>query len=451
MKKVRIGAGSAFWGDMLEPAVDLVRRGDLHYIGFDHLAELTLAILRRQKRRDPSTGFIPDIVPWMEAVLPHAAANHVRVITNGGGANPERAAQEVLKLPVVRKEGLKVGVVLGDDVTETVRRLHDGGQAFPNLDTGESDLNGLEGRIVGANAYLGSEGIADLIGQGADVVITGRNTDNSLFVAPLMHEFGWRYERDIDRIAAAIVVGHIIECTCMCMGGASNFWDQVPQPWNMGFPLAEVDSDGTAVITKLPDVGGMVTTWTVKEHLVYEIHDPRRYVMADGIPDLTTISLAQEGPDRVRVSGVRGAARPDTLKVLIAYDDGYMGEATVLFPWPNAVAKARHAESILRRRYERWADRIVGLQIDRVGVNALTGRTAPEPDDPNEVGVRVAFQARTREDIDRLKREIVHLWTVGGAGAAIQAPSPPRPVIGLWPTLIPRADVPIRTILKVAE
>jgi hypothetical protein len=304
--------------------------------------------------------------------------------------------------------------------------------------------------MVAANAYLGSDGIVDLLAQGADLVVTGRNTDNSLFLAPLMHEFGWRYGRDTDRIAAGIVVGHIIECTCMCMGGASNFWADVPQPWNIGFPIAEVGSDGEAVITKLPDAGGMVNEWTVKEHLVYEIHDPRSYVMADGVADLTTVKLSEEGKDRVRISQVRGKPRPEAYKVLVAYEDGYMGEAAVYFPWPDAMSKAKRAEDVLRKRFEPWADRILDLRIDRIGVNSLMGETSPEPADPNEIGVRVALRTRTQQDIEKIKREIVHLWTAGGVGAAIQAPTPSKPVISLWPSLIPREKVNVTTLMKYA-
>ncbi len=173
--------------------------------------------------------------------------------------------------------------------------------------------------------------------------------------------------------------------------------------------------------------------------------------MADGVADLTTVQLADEGKDRVRVSGVRGRSRPDSLKVLIAYEDGYMGEAVVYFPWPDALAKAKRAEEVLRKRFEPWADRILDLRIDRLGVNSLMGEKSPDPVDPNEIGVRVSLRTRTPQDIEKIKREIVHLWTAGGVGAAIQAPIPSKPVVSLWPTLIPRESVPVKTTLKQAS
>lgn len=455
MKKVRLGCGSAFWGDMLEPAVRLVERADVDYVGFDRLAELTLSILQRARAKDPAKGYIPDIVPWMEAILPAARRRGVKIITNAGGANPEQAAEEVAR--VARSHGMrgmKIGVVLGDDVGPRLEALRAAGMTFPNLDSGEADLDRIADRIVAANAYLGSDAIVDALADGADVVVTGRVSDNALFVAPVAHELGWDLGSvDADLVASAIAMGHVIECAECCTGGMSNLWRCVPEPWNIGFPVAEFCEDGETVITKPPGTGGLVCEWTIKEHLVYEVIDPRNYVMPDGIADFTSVTVEEVGEDRVRISPARGKPRPRDLKLCIGFEDGFIGEAQIFFPWPDALDKARRAADIIAERF-----RIVRLDADEVrcdllGVNALLGDAAPAPApgaQPGEVGLRVAARTRSRSEADKVRREVTHLWTISSLGAHIGVPVRPRPVLSLWPTLIPRAEVPARHLIKEA-
>jgi hypothetical protein len=293
MRKIRLGSGSSYWGDMLEPAVELAEKGDVDYIGFDHLAELTLSILHRIKEKDPSKGYIPDIIPFMKALLPVAVEKGCKLITNAGGANPEQAAEEVAKIArELGFRGMKIGVVTGDDVLSRLYELIEQGFMFPNLDTGEEDLIHIKDRIIAANAYTGSDSIIEALRQEAQVIITGRVSDNALYVAPVMHEFGWDFSDSfVDLIASAITTGHIIECAEGCTGGMSNIWQAVPEPWKIGFPIVEFYENGDAIITKAPDTGGLVCEWTIKEHLVYEVLDPRNYIMPDGIADFTSIRL----------------------------------------------------------------------------------------------------------------------------------------------------------------
>lgn len=453
MHTVRLGNGSAYWGDMLEPALELAEKGAIKYLGFDHLSELTLAIFQRAKKDDPSKGYIPDLLPWLEATLPIARRNGITVITNGGCANPAAGAEEVVKLARrMGLHGLKVATVLGDDIVDRLDELHNLGIRLPNLDTGEEDIDRVRKRIVAANAYIGADGIIEALQAGADVVVTGRVSDTALFVGPLMHEFGWRYAEPYwDRIGAAITIGHVVECAALSSGAVSNFWRQAKDMWRVGYPLAEVDEQGNAVISKVAGSGGLITPWTVKEQLVYEVHNPAEYIMPDGIADFTTLHVEEAGPDAVRLSGMSGRPRPDTLKVCIGFEDGWMAEGLVLFSWPDALDKARRAEEIVRCRLEQLGATLDELRFDYVGVNALHGSMAPPVHDPdlNEVGLRVAAHGASREAVDVVRREVTHLWTIGGLGTAPAAPSRPRRMVTLWPTLVPREQVPVS--VSIAE
>jgi hypothetical protein len=444
MRTLRIGNGSAYWGDMLDPAVELAERGNLDYLGLDHLAELTLAILQRMKAKNPNDGYIPDLIPWTETLLPLTRAHGVRMITNAGGANPEAGGRRVVEL--ARRlgfDGLRVGIVAGDSIFDSLDVLARDGVTFTNMDTGEEGLGRIRQDIVAANAYIGSDQVVQALQGGADIVVTGRISDSALTVAPIMHEFGWTgAEGRWDRIGAAITVGHIIECACFCTGGGSCQWREAVEPWHIGFPIAEFGDDATAVITKVPGSGGVVNQWTVKEQLTYEVTDPTHYVMPDGIADFSDLRLEEVGADRVRVTGMRGKPRPDTLKVCIGYRDGFIAEGLLLYSWPDALAKARRSEEIVRRRLAALGVAPVELRFDYVGVNALHGPTAPAAgDEVNEVGLRVAAKVRTPDEADVVRREATHLWTLGGAGTAFGVPFRPRPVVSLWPTLVPRDAV----------
>lgn len=451
-KTIRIGCGSASWGDMLDPAVELAERGDVQYIGFDHLAELTMSILQRMKAKDPKRGYIPDLVPWMKRLLPIARKNGIRMLTNAGGANVDAAGEAVADLArQLGLQGLKIGLVFGDDVLARIPEFRAQGLKFPNLDTGEDDIDGIADRLVAANAYIGSEGQIQALGEGADLVITGRATDSSVHIAPMVHEFGWSLE-SWDLMGAAIAIGHIIECSSGCAGGMSNFWKEIKEPWRVAFPIAEVSDDGDAVITKAAGSGRMVTDWTIKEHLVYEVHDPTRYIMADGISDLSQARIEQVGPDRVHVTGFKGKPRPETLKLCLGYEDGWIGESEISVCWPDAYQKAQFCEKFLRGRFEQLGMPIREARYDFIGLNSIHGPLAKLPsnlDEINEVRVRVAVRTTSKEWANLVRREVTHLWTHGPVGTtAVISPPAPRQVISLWPTLIPRTCVPQTVVMK---
>jgi hypothetical protein len=452
MKTVRLGNGSAYWGDMLDPAVDVAAKGDIDYLGLDHLAELTLAILQRYKNKNPKFGYIPDLIPWTKALLPITYEKGITMITNAGGANPEEGGRRVVELArEMGFQGLKVATIGGDDVFDKLDELEAQGVPFVNMDTGEEGLDRIRPDIVAANAYVGSEGILEALESGAKYIVAGRISDGAPFVGALMHEFGWRFkDADWDKIGAGIIIGHLLECACFSTGGGSNQWREAKDAWKIGFPIAEVNEIPEAIITKAPDTGGIVNQWTVKEQLLYEVIDPYNYYMPDGIADLGNVTVEEVGEDRVKVTGFRGKPRPDTLKLCIGYSDGWIAEGLLLFSWPDALEKAQRAEDIVRKRLKhRVKVEPQEIRFDYVGVNALHGQTASVPDyELNEVGLRIAAKVRTREEADLVRREATHLWTLGGIGTAFGVPFPMRPVVSLWPTLVPRDAVETRVTVE---
>ncbi|WP_367197508.1 acyclic terpene utilization AtuA family protein [Amorphus sp. 3PC139-8] len=442
--QVRIGAGSGFWGDALDPAVELLERGDLDYMSMDYLAELTMALLQRQKLKDPRKGYIPDLPSHMRALLPLAKASGTRLVCNGGGANPRAAAERIRELArELGLDGMRIAVVEGDDLLGALDDLLGSGAVFENMDTGESNLAGIRNRIVAANAYTDSSAIQAALAEGADVVIAGRVSDNALYVGPIMHEFGWRYEDAYaDRIAAAITIGHVVECAAATTGGMSSRFDEMPDMGRVGFPIVEFDADGTAVVTKLEGTGGRVDTFTVKEHLTYEIGDPKQYLMPDGIADFTTVRIEEVGKDRVRLSNMTGHPRPERLKLVIGYEDGWIGEGMLFFPWPHALERAEKARETLLQRFERLGLEADQMHFDLVGVDMLHGPASPRPDyDPSEVGLRVAVHTEDRDEAEKVRRACSQLWIMGPGGTSFGTPQKARPVFGLWPTLVSRDAV----------
>jgi hypothetical protein len=446
--KVRIGAGSGFWGDAMDPAMELLERGKPDYLCFDFLAELTMALLQRQKQKNPQTGYIPDAIAYMKAMLPVARKQGTRLISNGGGVNPRAGAERIVAdARELGLTGTRVALVQGDDLLARLDELAAAGVRFEHMETGSTDFESVRSRVVAANVYTDGSGIVEGLAGGAHVVIAGRVSDNALYVAPVMHEFGWHYdEAHADRIAAAITVGHIMECASACTGGMSSRFAEMPAMGRVGFPFADFATDGSAEISKVPDSGGRVDANTVKEHLVYEIHDPRSYLMPDGVADFTSLRLTETGPDRVLVDRCRGRGRPDTLKLVIGYQDGWIGESMAFFPWPNAFDRAEKARASMMERFERMGLKADQIQFDYIGVNVLHGPGAPMPDrkllnEANEIGLRCAVKTRTAEEAEKVRRAGAHLWIMGPGGTSFGTPIKPRPVVSLWPTLIPREFV----------
>lgn len=436
-RRVRIGAGAGYSGDRIEPAVELAEHGQLDYLVFECLAERTIAIAQQARRKDPSLGYDPLLDARMHAVLPVAAGKRVRIVSNMGAANPRSAARRTAQIArSLGLAGLRVAAVEGDDVLDVVLR-----GAFRFEESGD-DVAAYRDRIVSANAYLGAAPIVDALAAGADVVLTGRVADPSLFAAPLIHAFGWRMD-DWDTLGAATVVGHLLECAGQVTGGyfADPGYKDVPDLARLGFPIGEVAGDGSVVITKVPHAGGRVSEATCKEQLLYEIHDPARYLQPDVVANFTGVTVTEEAPDRVRVTGGRGAARTDTLKVSVAYVDGHVGEGQISYGGPGALARARLALDIVRERLALTGVAATELRFDLIGVDALYGDATPAVrGEPAEVRVRVTGRAASAAEAARIGNEVETLYTNGPAGGGGAFKST-REVIAVQSVLLPRAAV----------
>ncbi|AMV47208.1 acyclic terpene utilization AtuA family protein [Paraburkholderia caribensis] len=436
-RRVRLGAGAGYSGDRIEPAVELAEHGQLDFLVFECLAERTIAIAQQAKRKDPQLGYDPLLEARMRAVLPVAARNGVRIISNMGAANPHAAARKTAQTAQsLGLGGLKIAAVSGDDVLDVVLQ----GQ-FRFEESGD-DVAAYRERVVSANAYLGAAPIVAALDAGADIVLTGRVADPSLFTAPLIHAFGWRMD-DWATLGQATVVGHLLECAGQITGGyfADPGYKDVPMLARLGFPIGEITADGAVTITKVPHAGGRVSAATCKEQLIYEIHDPARYLQPDVTADFTQVEVAQEAVDRVRVTGGKGTARTETLKVSVAYADGYIGEGQISYGGPGAVARARLALDIVRERLALTGVAASELRFDLIGVDSLYGETAAaERSEPYEVRVRVAGRTSTAEEALRIGNEVETLYTNGPAGGGGVAKST-REVLAVQSVLLPRGDV----------
>lgn len=435
--QVRIGAGAGYSGDRIEPAVELAEHGALDYLVFECLAERTIAIAQQARRHDPELGYDPLLEARMRAVLPLAAKNRVRIVSNMGAANPRAAARKTARIArELGLGGLKIAAVTGDDVLGVVLRSN-----LRFEETGD-DVSAYADRIVAANAYLGAAPIVGALAAGADVTLTGRVADPSLFTAPLIHEFGWRMD-DWDTLGQATVVGHLLECAGQVTGGyfADPGCKNVPDLARLGFPIGEVRADGSVVVTKVAHAGGRVTEATCKEQLLYEIHDPARYLQPDVVADFTQVRVEPDASDRIRVTGGRGHARTDTLKVSVAYVDGYIGEGQISYGGPGALARGRLALDIVRERLAMTGVVTSELRFDLIGVNALYGDAlAANHPDPYEVRVRVSGRTRDAKEAARIGNEVETLYTNGPAGGG-GVTKATREVIAVQSVLLAREHV----------
>ena len=433
------------WPDRADAALEIIEKGGVSYIAFDTMAEMTLPGLQKQRLDNPGKGYT-DVRRASAEILPACLRHGVKMITNAGGANPEAAWHIALEQARLRGlKGARIAVITGDDTVgeatlRRVRELQAKGASLAHADTG-APLESVLDRVIAMSVYLGHEPITQALALGAGLVVTGRHTDSAMWLAPAAHEFGWPAD-GWDLMARGIVVGHLMECSGHVTGGNFSFWQEVPHPERLGFPIAEVYENGDAIITKVEGSGGLVSLRTCREQLLYEIHDPANYYTPDVVADFTTLRLEQVGPDRVRVSGASGKRRPDTLKACLAYRDGYFAEGFTFYAWPGALAKARRAAETLAKRYERLGLRFESLRIDLAGVNALHGPLAPEPEcELNEVAVRVAAKGPREGDILAAMREIYAMDLSGPAAAAGAFHAGPREMIALWPTRVPRGEI----------
>ncbi len=458
---VRIGSGLGFYGDSWDPVVASVERGGVQYIASDHLAELTLAILAKDRQKDPTLGYARDVVPMLMRLWPGMRERGVKFICNAGGLNPAGAAQALRAAFAAKGFSARIAVVTGDDVLPMMVAA-ESTTPFTHLFKGDA-LASTRERLVFANAYLGARPIVNALRQGADIVITGRVADAALFLAPLVHEFGWKLEdastpAELARLAQGLCVGHLLECSGQGSGG--NFgslgaWRAIPDLAHIGYPIADVSEDGSAIITKAPGTGGRVNFDTVRQQLLYEVHNPHAYLSPDVVLDMSTLRLTDLGGDRVRVEGATGHARPEQLKVVAGYKDGFKSEVTWGFSWPDAMAKAEAAIEIVRTQLAKKRVPHDDLFIEFPGLNSAHGALAPLPADIgelNEVWVRMVLRTQEKSAADGFGRLFPWMGLSGPAyTCGFHGLHNTGELLGIWPTLVPRDAVESKIDIDMVE
>ncbi len=444
---IRIANGQGFWGDSLEAPVEQVRRGPIDYLTLDYLAEVTMSILQKQKSRDPKTGYARDFVEMIARVLPDLKQRRIRVIANAGGVNPTACKDAVLD--AAKRQGISISVatVAGDDIMDRLDALLARGVELKSMDTGEP-LAAVRANVQSANVYFGAWPVAEALAQGAEIVITGRVTDTGLALAPMIHEFGWKAD-DWNKLSAGTIAGHSIECGAQSTGGNCQIdWATIPHLEDVGYPIIEAEPDGTFCLTKHAGTGGRITVASVTEQLLYEMGDPKEYITPDCVADFTTIHLDQAGPDRVRFSGIRGRSATQFYKVSVSYSAGFKAIGSMVYAWPDAYAKARAADRILRARLDRLGLRFDAVRTEFLGANACHGIAAAEPSPEMapqlaEVEMRIGVRSENRAAVERFTKEIAPLALNGPPVVTGLGGGRPRveEIVAYWPALIPKTEM----------
>jgi hypothetical protein len=446
-RTLRIGAGASYAGDRIEPATLLAEKGKLDYLVYETLAERTIALANLDRRKNPDRGYNELLEDRFYSVLPHCKRNGTRIITNMGAANPTSAAKRTAEIIRELELGpMKVAAVLGDDVHEYCAANAD------KLKLMERDqpLSSIEGEIVSANAYLGADVIVEALSKGADIVLTGRGGDCSLFLGPMIHEFGWRQD-DWDILGKGQTGADMVECGANVSGGffADPGYKEVPELWNLGYPMLEIEADGTIVVTKLPGTGGIINRAICTEQMIYEIHDPASYITPDVIVDFTQVTIDEIGPDRVRIAGGRGRARPEQLKVSVGVLEGWIGEAEIVYAGLGCLERAKLAEKVVRERLKIGGVNLQELRVDYLGMNALHADASIAPKEtPYEVCLRFAGRSRDKRDAVKLANEVETLVGKGPAMSSIPRKHL-REVLAIYSVLIPRSAV--KTEVNITE
>ncbi|MBM4763672.1 acyclic terpene utilization AtuA family protein [Bacillus sp. B15-48] len=442
MKKqsIVIGCGSGYAEDNLEPAIELAKKANLDYLCFDSLAERTLSMAQMRKLNDPNTGYDVRLEQIARIFLPYVDKG-LKIIGNMGAANPEAAIKKVQE--IAEELGLKnirLAAITGDDVLEQIK------ETDPVIYETGKPLSELPGNIVSANAYIGADAIVEALEKGANFVIGGRLADPSLYLAPMIYEFGWE-EEDWERKGKGIILGHILECGTHVTGG--NYADPpyrvVPGLDRLGLPYATVEENGDGVVSILDDAGGLMTVDTVKSQLVYEVHNPRNYITPDGVADLKNVTVKQVGEKDVLIENGRGKPRPEKFKVLVGVLEGYIGEGEMSYAGPGAYERALLSEETLKKRFDRYyKDHSQEIRYDLIGVNSIHGSASPMPSEPPyEVRLRSAMRTESKEVAEAWAHEVELLYLLGGAGAGGNRRNV-RQVLAMYSTFLDYKDIHLK-------
>ena len=450
-KIIRVANAQGFWGDSLLGPLRLVEEGPVDYLTFDYLAEITMSIMQKQRMKDPDAGYARDFVSMLGKILPTCKEKGIKVIANAGGVNPQScmAAIEAV-MAKAGISGMTLAIVEGDDILNRIDELVASGESFSNLDNGES-LATVRDRVTSANVYIGARPIVEALERGADIIVTGRASDPSLVVAPLVYEFGWSME-DYDKLAAGTIMGHIVECGPQCTGGNFCGWREVKDFARIGYPVVEASADGSFVVTKHDNTGGLVSVETVTSQLLYELGDPENYLGPDCIADFTSLRIEQAGHNRVAISGIRGRPPTSTYKVSLSYRNGYKILGTLCIAGPDAVEKAHILADMVWQRTAMHGYDIPEENrfLELFGTNVLYRGLVPEPEQPAEIMMRIGARAEDARALDTMGMELAPLITSGPPGVTGFAGGRPRAteVVGYWPALIDKTRVTTRVSVK---
>ncbi|MDA8109222.1 MAG: DUF1446 domain-containing protein [Betaproteobacteria bacterium] len=455
MKAVRIGAGLGFYGDSWRPVRASIERGGVQYVASDHLSELTLAILQKDRQKDPSAGYARDALPMLLELWPLAAPRGVKFVMNAGGLNPEGLRAALAAAFRAKAWKARIATVSGDSVIERLDELRAAGEALAHMDSG-ADIEDVRERLLFANAYLGAQPIAEALARGADIVLTGRVADAALSLGPLAHELGWRWD-DWDRLAQGLTVGHLLECSGQASGG--NFgsaleWAKIPDLLHLGYPIAEVSADGAALLTKAPGTGGRVSFDTLRQQLLYEVHDPHAYVSPDVVLDMGTLRLEDLGDERVRVTGAAGAPRPAKLKIVAGYHDGWMGTGMIGFSWPDAYRKCEAGAAIIRALVAEHGLPVEDTRVEYVGYDSLLGANADPAcrEQLNECFLRMTVRSREKRAAEAFARLFPWLGLSGPPYAGgFHGIERAKELLGVWPTLAAREQIEPHVSVSVED
>lgn len=444
-RKIKIGNASGYWGDDPEALLRQVRGGALDYISMDFLAEVTMSIMQKQKNRNPQRGYATDFITMLEPVLTELVSKKICVITNAGGVNPFACADAIAELAAAAGVKLKIAIVHGDGILAQVHDLHAQGIAFTNMEDGRAFAQ-VADKLEAANVYFGAQPVVAALQAKPDIVICGRVTDTGITLAALRHEFNWS-PHDWDKLAAGVIAGHLLECGCQVTGGNFTDWQLVENFRAMGYPIVEMYADGTFVLTKHPDSGGLVSVDTVREQLVYEMGDPHNYITPDVICDFSTLELTQQGKDRVLVSKARGRAPTTTHKVSMCYRDGFKASGSIVVSGPQALAKARKFAEIFQQRMAAEANELEDMLIEYCGQDACH-RSLAATTEGDEILLRLSACASTREKLQKFVKLVPALILSGPPGVAIVGAAPRlQEIISYWPALVPKDAVPAKLVV----
>ena len=448
MKKIRIASGAGYAGDRIEPAIDVMKNGNIDYIAFECLAERTIAIAQAEKLKNPDKGYNNLLEDRFNEILPICKEKNIKIITNMGAANPIAAIKKIKEIALNKNiKGLKLAAVIGDDISDKLDKYKE--NKILEFDKKVFDISES---IVSANVYLGTEGIVEALENKADIIVTGRCSDPSLFLAPLMYEFGWN-KNDKDMMAKGIMIGHLLECGAQVSGGyySTPTRDEVEDLWNVGFPIAEVSENGDVIITKTNTTSGKVTTDTCKEQLIYEIHNPKEYMTPDGIANFTTISLKEIEKNKVFLTGATGKEKPATLKVSMGYKDCFIAEAAISYGGSLAFEKAKEAKKVIEKRLEARKISFEEIRFDFIGFNSLYENSISnkirKSNDYSEVRLRVAARTKTRDLAKKIVDEVETLYTNGpsGGGGVSKAI---EEVVSICSIFVPREDINVDVVYE---